>query len=81
MERRMAKSTITSVSDRILSELTIARGRGRTCQEIVTRHGLNRGTVSTRLSELVNEGNIVQNGTRNNSRGYPVTIYSLPRYA
>jgi DNA-binding IclR family transcriptional regulator len=77
----MAKSTINSVADRIISELTIARGRGRTCQEIVNRYELNRGTVSTRLSEMVNNGTIVTNTTRNNTRGYPVAVYTLPHYA
>jgi len=77
----VAKSTINTVPQRILSELNIARGRGRTCQEIVSRYDLNRGSVSTRLSELVANGMIVENTTRENTRGTPVTVYTLPVYA
>lgn len=77
----MAKSTINTVSQRILSELNIARGRGRTCQEIVSRYDLNRGTVSTRLSEMVNEGTVVTTTTRANTRGVPVSVYTLPTYS
>lgn len=78
----MAKSTINTLSDRVLSELRIARTRGRTCEEITNRYDLNRGSVSTKLSQLVNSGMVTESTqTRLNSRNVPVTVYTLPTYA
>lgn len=76
----MAKTVIRNTADRIVSELGIARTRGRTCQEIVKRYDLVRGTVSTYLSKLVESGDIVTDGTRQNTNGVSVTVYKLPQY-
>ena len=77
----MAKTRITNTRTRLLSELKVAKGRGRTVQEITTKYDMNRGSVSSRMSELVNSGDVVVIGTRNNTQGVPVSVYGLPQFA
>ncbi len=73
-------NTTSTVNRTILTELTRARGRGRTTQEIVTKSGLERSSVSSRLSEMARNGTVATIGTRPNSQGFPVTVYAQPRY-